>query len=115
MAAAKKEIPTSEIVKRAHEIMAAEGIGFLRAKLRAGREMFDLPEIEKPMTKQDVRQIALNASPLNMAILSEIASDERCSPDTRVMAADKSLSFAARMVGDSGVEEAALLDPDPDV
>ena len=86
--------------ERAREIVAAEGIGFVQARIRAAREALGIPSNGRPINKAEVRQAALDGSPIAICTLIEAAGDDRCSMETRVMASDKLLAHALKSEDD---------------
>ena len=89
------------INERAREIVEAEGIGFVAARIRAAKEAFGIPDATRPMNKAEVRDLAMDGSVLPFAVLAEISADDRASHETRAMAADKYLANMARIEGEA--------------
>lgn len=89
------------IDERAKEIMQSDGVPFVVARIRAAKEAYGIPDATKPMSKAEVRDVVVDGSIVPFTVLMEAASDERASPETRILASDKYLAHAAKLSEES--------------
>lgn len=102
--------------ERAREIMEREGVPFIVARVRAAKEAYGIQDASRPLNKRDIATLAVDGSIVPFATLLEASTDDRCSPETRIMASDKYLAHAAKFNDDAASDDGpTFLDPDPDV
>jgi len=102
----------ASIEDRAREIAQAEGIGFVRARIRAAREAFGIPQNDQDVSIDDIAKAVTSGDMVMFGRLIEIANHATVEPETAILAAKVYLAESKRATDSSGP---AFVDPDPDV
>ncbi len=90
------------IEDRAREIAEAEGIGFVRARIRAAREAFGIdPNVPEPSVA-DIKKAVTSGEVVMFGRLIEIANNPNVEPETAILATKVYLTESNRQDGPSG-------------
>lgn len=100
------------IEERAREIAQAEGIGFVRARIRAAREAFGIPQNDPDVHISDIAKAVTSGDMVMFGRLIEIANHPTVLPETAILAAKVYLAESKRQTEESGP---AFIDPDADL
>lgn len=102
----------SSIEDRAREIAQNEGVGFVRARIRAAREAFGIPQNDQDVSVADIAKAVTSGDMVMFGRLIEIANHATVEPETAILAAKVYLAESKRQTENAGP---SFIDPDPDV